>query len=68
MPKFIYHMVEEDRWRPHAAAGAAGYLPLAYAEEGFIHCSVENLVLPVANHFLKGTRGRGLPSSQPYRV
>lgn len=55
MPKsFIYHMVEEDRWRPHAGAGSAGYLPAAYVEEGFAHCSMDNLVLPVANQFLKG--------------
>lgn len=52
---YIYHLVQEAKWKE---AGGEGYLPPTYAADGFIHATKEgNLLLPVANHFYTGTAG-----------
>lgn len=49
---YIYHLVQEDKWKE---AGGEGYLPPTYAADGFIHATKEaQLLLPVANHFYTG--------------
>lgn len=53
---YIYHLVEESRWKE---AGAEGYLPRTYEADGFIHATKEaELLLPVANHFYTGRSDR----------
>lgn len=49
---YVYHLVEEDRWRE---GRGEGYLPRTFDADGFIHATKEaHLLLPVANHFYTG--------------
>lgn len=52
---FIYHLVEEARWKTATATGSSGYLAPSCAEDGFIHATKDgSMLLPVANHFYTG--------------
>ena len=49
---YIYHLVEETRWR---ATDAEGYRPPTYDADGFIHATKEaELLVPIANQFYTG--------------
>jgi uncharacterized protein (DUF952 family) len=44
----IYHLVPASKWK---GIGSGAYQPESLATEGFIHCSNEDQVAPVANRF-----------------
>jgi uncharacterized protein (DUF952 family) len=46
--RLIYHLVPPSTWN---SLGPGPYQPESLATEGFIHCSNENQVAPVANRF-----------------
>lgn len=46
---FIYHIAEKSIWNEALTIGI--YTPGAYQQDGFIHCSLENQVLAVANRY-----------------
>ena len=48
----IYHIATKREW--DCQAGAAGYAPLAYEEEGFIHCCDLHQLESVANGYFPG--------------
>jgi uncharacterized protein (DUF952 family) len=52
----IYHVVAED----DLLAGCDGqtYRPSGLASDGFVHCSPEASVIPVANDYYPGVEGR----------
>lgn len=61
--KLLYHIAEEDAWRQAQQTGL--YIPLSLAQEGFIHCSYREQVVPVANRFYFGRRGLVLLEIDP---
>ena len=46
---FIYHIAEKTKWNEALKAGT--YVPGAYQQDGFIHCSLEEQVLLVAKRY-----------------
>ena len=46
---YIYHITPRDDW--FAARQSGSYQPESLSAEGFIHCSTEEQVAPVANAF-----------------
>ncbi len=51
----IYHIAIAGEWQAGEKSGF--YAPASFAEEGFIHCSFQEQILPVANAFYHGQRG-----------
>jgi uncharacterized protein (DUF952 family) len=50
----ILHLLAEPTWR--ALGDTATYLPAAYAQDGFVHCSAgDDVMLAVANAFYADT-------------
>ncbi len=47
--QMIYHLVPQQRLR--SSLQALTYQPVSLVKEGFIHCSLEAAVLPVANDY-----------------
>lgn len=47
----LYHITERSTWEQAKSNGY--YLPIAYGKDGFIHCSLENQVIRVANSFYR---------------
>lgn len=54
-PSFIYHITTSQAWQQAKPTG--NYTPAGFAADGFIHCSLLNQVLPVANRFYSGFNG-----------
>ena len=55
----IYHMALASRW--HAWPQNTPYLPEAYADDGFVHCTAgDDLMIQVANRFYRSTPGNFL--------
>ena len=53
--EFIYHVTTQKEWEQ--ALLNHEYLPLHYAQDGFIHCSIERQVPGVLDRFYKGQSG-----------
>jgi uncharacterized protein (DUF952 family) len=51
----IYHIVGEAEFR--AACDGAVYRPASLAVDGFVHCSLEPSVIPVANDYYRDAEG-----------
>jgi len=51
---FIYHFTPKDRWAEGKAVNR--YLPEAFSEEGFIHCSTLQQILGSANKHADKTK------------
>lgn len=52
----IFHLAPAERWEQWP--DGEPYLPDAYAQDGFIHCTAgEDLMLRVANHFYRSVPG-----------
>lgn len=51
----IYHITTEKAWLEAQREGE--YIPAGFDEIGFIHCSKKEQLIPVANHFYRGTSG-----------
>ena len=51
----IYHITSEPEWL--AAKKTGSYLPQAYAQDGFIHCSKKEQVVKSANKHFAGHNG-----------
>jgi uncharacterized protein (DUF952 family) len=51
----IYHIVAEAEYRE--LSDGQQYLPSNFAADGFIHCSLEASVIPVANDYYAGVSG-----------
>lgn len=52
----IYHMILTTRWQQWPVGQA--YLPLEYANDGFIHCTAgDELMVKVANRFYQAVPG-----------
>ncbi|MBP9676708.1 MAG: DUF952 domain-containing protein [Anaerolineaceae bacterium] len=51
----LYHITERTTWEQAQLTGY--YLPIAYHKDGFIHCSLENQVIKVANAFYRNANG-----------
>lgn len=62
----IYHITTRRDWRNALAVGE--YRAASLAEEGFIHCSKLDQVLPVANSFYGGQTGLVLLAIEPERL
>ena len=52
---FIYHITSKQEWLHSEKSGT--YLPIGYAQDGFIHCSKQEQVLKTANRFYVGQSG-----------
>lgn len=52
---FIYHITRKGEWEQAKIKGF--YLPKAYDQDGFIHCSVERQIPGVLDRFYKGVTG-----------
>jgi uncharacterized protein (DUF952 family) len=63
---FIYHITTWQAWQ--AALQSMVYTPQAFAADGFIHCSSEAQVVPVANRFYRGFPGLVLLEIDPELV
>ncbi|CAN0027261.1 unnamed protein product [Scytosiphon promiscuus] len=58
MANYIYHLVEEAKWRE---AGSEGYFPPTFEADGFIHATrAPEHLLPVANHIYTDVPGNFL--------
>ena len=59
---YLYHLVEEARWRQVTAAGEqAVYYPPTYQQDGFTHATANlSKLLQVANHFYTAIPGAWL--------
>lgn len=55
MDRPIYHIVAQAEFR--AQNDGRQYLPADFAASGFVHCSPEASVLPVANDYYAGVEG-----------
>jgi uncharacterized protein (DUF952 family) len=51
----IYHLTSRQAWREAQQRGE--YRAASLESEGFIHCSTETQILPVAETFFKGQSG-----------
>lgn len=51
----FFHITSRDEWQAAQPRGA--YAAQSLASEGFIHCSTEAQVIPVANAFYRGRAG-----------
>ncbi len=51
----LYHIARAAHWQ--AAQESGQYLPAAFAEDGFIHCSTAAQVVGVANALYRGQTG-----------
>ena len=60
------HIAERSFWQ--AAAQSGDYRPESLAEEGFIHCSLADQIIPVANAFYRGCHDLVLLVIDPARV
>ena len=61
MAGLIYHMCQSALFT-EAANQHRDYFPPTYAHDGFIHATaVPSMLIEVANHFYKDTRGRTIP-------
>jgi uncharacterized protein (DUF952 family) len=47
----LLHLCQRQEWEKGLKAGA--YRPPSLEKEGFIHCSLEHQILPVANQFYR---------------
>jgi len=55
----IYHMALASRW--HSWPQNTPYLPEAYADDGFVHCTAgDELMIKVANSFYRSVPGNFL--------
>ena len=54
----IYHLTTEEEFRGHCSNGL--YRPSSLADEGFVHCADEPVVLAVANDYFAEIRERVL--------
>jgi Uncharacterized protein conserved in bacteria len=52
---YIYHITSKQEWLQASASDT--YLPIGYAQDGFIHCSKQEQVLKTANRFYAGQTG-----------
>ena len=53
--EFIYHVTTQKEWEQALLNNE--YLPLNYAQDGFIHCSIERQIAGVLDRFYKGQSG-----------
>ncbi|MEI6151376.1 MAG: DUF952 domain-containing protein [Chitinophagia bacterium] len=53
--EYIYHVTTLQEWE--AAKLKNEYTPVAYEQDGFIHCSVEKQISGVLERFYKGQTG-----------
>jgi uncharacterized protein (DUF952 family) len=60
------HIAERRAWS--AAVQAGDYRPDSLAQDGFIHCSLPEQVVPVANSLYRGRQGLVLLVIDPARV
>ena len=62
----IYHLSSPQAWREAQQRG--DYRVESLESEGFIHCSTETQILPVAEKFYKGQAGMRLLMIDPARL
>jgi len=62
----IFHITSSSAWKEAQQHGS--YRAESLAAEGFIHCSTEKQVLPVAEKFYKGQHGLVLLLIEPRRL
>lgn len=62
----LLHIAEREQWA--AAVRAGQYQPESLAEEGFIHCSLPEQIVPVANEVYRGRQGLVLLVIDPQNV
>ena len=62
----LLHIAEREKWA--AAVKAGSYRPESLAEEGFIHCSLPEQIVPVADALYRGRQGLVLLVVDPARV
>jgi uncharacterized protein (DUF952 family) len=53
--EYIYHVTTKNEWEQAQLDNE--YKPAGYAQEGFIHCSIETQVAGVLDRFYKGQTG-----------
>jgi uncharacterized protein (DUF952 family) len=61
----IYHIATKQDWE---ARGEGAYIPAAFSQDGFIHCSRLTQVLGVANSYFQGRTGLLLLRVEPGRL
>ena len=66
MSEMIYHITPRDDW--FAARQSGSYQPESLSAEGFIHCSTEEQVAPVANAFYAAQRDLAVLVIDPARL
>ena len=62
----IFHITTRRAWTSAATEGS--YRPQAFANDGFIHCSTREQVIPVANTRFRGQAGLVLLSIDTEKV
>jgi uncharacterized protein (DUF952 family) len=62
----VYHITSRSAWNEARARG--NYRAESLDTEGFIHCSTEEQVIPVAENFYKGQSGLLLLVIEPERL
>jgi uncharacterized protein (DUF952 family) len=62
----IFHITNAEAWAKAKTGGV--YAPDAFAAEGFIHCSTQDQVIPVANIRFRGQTGLVLLSIDTNKV
>jgi len=54
MPTLVLHIAEPDAWK--AAQSRGSYAAASLETEGFIHCSLPDQIVEVADHFFAGRK------------
>jgi len=65
-PQTIFHITSAAAWAQAQRAGA--YRTASLENEGFIHCSTQAQLLPVANAFYRGQEGLVVLQIDPARL
>lgn len=64
--KYLLHIADKDEWKEAKISGE--YVHESISEEGFIHCSSERQVIPIANQFFKGNKNLVLLEVNPKKL
>ena len=59
--QLIFHIAEPDQWDPAAET----YVPKTFADEGFIHCSIESQIDDVLRKHYPGRSDLTLLTTEP---
>lgn len=62
----IYHITSKEEWLNQSPPGT--YTPANFLNDGFIHCSTRDQVLPVADRFYHGQPGLVILEIDPSKL